>query len=184
MKTSKGFVVDPGWKTILHSIGVDAVDVLRCASLPGDLLAREDAWLKPAEYYRFWEAIESVSNNSCIALDLVSQMSSDVFDPVLFAALCSPNMRTALVRIAQFKPLIGPLRLDVRETDSYTSVSIDFSGIDLPIPNSLILGELAFFVQFARLATGGKIVPLSISCLLYTSPSPRDLSTSRMPSSA
>ena len=27
-------------------------------------------------------------------------------------------------------------------------------------------------------------VPLNITCLLYTSPSPRDLSTSRMPSSA
>ena len=28
------------------------------------------------------------------------------------------------------------------------------------------------------------IVALALSCLLYTSPSPRDLSTSRMPSSA
>ena len=28
------------------------------------------------------------------------------------------------------------------------------------------------------------ISPMAISCLLYTSPSPRDLSTSRMPSSA
>ena len=29
-----------------------------------------------------------------------------------------------------------------------------------------------------------KEMPIHISCLLYTSPSPRDLSTSRMPSSA
>ena len=29
-----------------------------------------------------------------------------------------------------------------------------------------------------------QVVPASDSCLLYTSPSPRDLSTSRMPSSA
>ena len=35
----------------------------------------------------------------------------------------------------------------------------------------------------ARLTIGGEEVPLS-ACLLYTSPSPRDLSTSRMPSSA
>ena len=33
-------------------------------------------------------------------------------------------------------------------------------------------------------ATGGKAVAEIIDCLLYTSPSPRDLSTSRMPSSA
>ena len=30
----------------------------------------------------------------------------------------------------------------------------------------------------------GKVIRLSLGCLLYTSPSPRDLSTSRMPSSA
>ena len=30
----------------------------------------------------------------------------------------------------------------------------------------------------------GKIIVKGINCLLYTSPSPRDLSTSRMPSSA
>ena len=34
------------------------------------------------------------------------------------------------------------------------------------------------------LVKGGKLVTPSLSCLLYTSPSPRDLSTSRMPSSA
>ena len=31
---------------------------------------------------------------------------------------------------------------------------------------------------------GWTIIPLSISCLLYTSPSPRDRTRSRMPSSA
>ena len=32
--------------------------------------------------------------------------------------------------------------------------------------------------------TGGILTSCDITCLLYTSPSPRDLSTSRMPSSA
>ena len=56
------------------------------------------------------------------------------------------------------------------------------------------------FIQFANLIRSGKKVPMSTrsgefitlkelidevtTCLLYTSPSPRDLSTSRMPSSA
>ena len=30
----------------------------------------------------------------------------------------------------------------------------------------------------------GQITEVNVACLLYTSPSPRDLSTSRMPSSA
>ena len=43
-----------------------------------------------------------------------------------------------------------------------------------------IIGVLASLVDEATLSS----IPLSWDCLLYTSPSPRDLSTSRMPSSA
>ena len=38
--------------------------------------------------------------------------------------------------------------------------------------------------QVTLVAEGGKEVDICRNCLLYTSPSPRDLSTSRMPSSA
>ena len=40
-------------------------------------------------------------------------------------------------------------------------------------------------ISIPSLILGGPVlVPTPLSCLLYTSPSPRDLSTSRMPSSA
>ena len=38
--------------------------------------------------------------------------------------------------------------------------------------------------EYPRLIEFKKGLPLTTTCLLYTSPSPRDLSTSRMPSSA
>ena len=44
----------------------------------------------------------------------------------------------------------------------------DFSGVEL----------------CRRLRSSGNTTPVLMICLLYTSPSPRDLSTSRMPSSA
>ena len=39
-------------------------------------------------------------------------------------------------------------------------------------------------LDVARLIAERQGIPLLVYCLLYTSPSPRDLSTSRMPSSA
>ena len=39
-------------------------------------------------------------------------------------------------------------------------------------------------LEFFRMAEFTGIKPATKTCLLYTSPSPRDLSTSRMPSSA
>ena len=46
------------------------------------------------------------------------------------------------------------------------------------------LGLNIYFVVFAKKGVYGILLSTLITCLLYTSPSPRDLSTSRMPSSA
>ena len=48
------------------------------------------------------------------------------------------------------------------------------------------VGELGDFSEWGSLVGGGRhaVVARGTICLLYTSPSPRDLSTSRMPSSA
>ena len=46
-----------------------------------------------------------------------------------------------------------------------------------------VASDFQFHLQIA-LATGNRYFTDIMTCLLYTSPSPRDLSTSRMPSSA
>ena len=46
------------------------------------------------------------------------------------------------------------------------------------------VGKEATFTYFERTKANSYRHPLFKACLLYTSPSPRDLSTSRMPSSA
>ena len=57
---------------------------------------------------------------------------------------------------------------------------MSFSSI---IRESQDLGAGLFDTDFNTLCES-ESTPLHIGCLLYTSPSPRDLSTSRMPSSA
>ena len=53
------------------------------------------------------------------------------------------------------------------------------------IPPFDLIKEEHYIPAFDKaIAEHAKEIELIISCLLYTSPSPRDLSTSRMPSSA
>ena len=58
----------------------------------------------------------------------------------------------------------------------------------IALPEHFTLPRLSETIYQAHLATGGgdalNIRDWDYTCLLYTSPSPRDLSTSRMPSSA
>ena len=63
--------------------------------------------------------------------------------------------------------------------------------LNLPMTSKVIeklkkdFDHLQVFSQFSGNPTGKNVMEgVSLYCLLYTSPSPRDLSTSRMPSSA
>ena len=58
---------------------------------------------------------------------------------------------------------------------------IEMRAVDVVQPDVCYLGGLTRSLQVAAIAQSAG---LSCTCLLYTSPSPRDLSTSRMPSSA
>ena len=78
-------------------------------------------------------------------------------------------LNTALVALSEREREVGTLRVLGYTPFAVTSI---FSG------ESLLLNSLGVFVGWF----GG--AGLTYLCLLYTSPSPRDLSTSRMPSSA
>eukprot|EP00831_Metopus_contortus_P009267 TRINITY_DN13574_c0_g1_i3.p2 TRINITY_DN13574_c0_g1~~TRINITY_DN13574_c0_g1_i3.p2 ORF type:complete len:104 (-),score=28.73 TRINITY_DN13574_c0_g1_i3:116-427(-) len=95
------------------------------------------------------------------------------------------------------------IRRPPRSTQGVSSAASDVYKRQAPYSSSLfcscdnLLGE--FFGRFFDMSSGeltgfslgeslgisfGESFGISLGCLLYTSPSPRDLSTSRMPSSA
>ena len=75
------------------------------------------------------------------------------------------------------------LRLDITEGQiAPISVAVaDFTGLD-GTPSDV--GRQISQVIADDLVSSGLFSAIDSACLLYTSPSPRDLSTSRMPSSA
>ncbi|MBV5332483.1 AraC family transcriptional regulator, partial [bacterium] len=66
---------------------------------------------------------------------------------MLFACLCSPDLNTALQRLAQYKRLVGPLTMDVAITAKATKVTLACYGNTHAIPRSLGTTELVFFTQ-------------------------------------
>ena len=82
-----------------------------------------------------------------------------------------------------------------KRTVGFTHLLLDGDGVEshfLPLFKPLLdnicdeLGDIQFFrIRLALQLNNGKDIPnLPHTCLLYTSPSPRDPKTSRMPSSA
>jgi AraC-like DNA-binding protein len=149
---ARGFAVDPGWRLLWHDLGVRTVDVLRRACLPADLLTREGRTLSPAEYFRLWQALEALVA-APVPLRIVERYAVEAFQAPLFAALCSPDLRTACERLASYKRLIGPMAMRLGSPRRDLSVSLRILGTTEAPPAGLLLAEFAFILRLARLGT-------------------------------
>ena len=171
MKQVTRFAVQKSWRLLMLDMGLDPATVLRLAGLPADLFARPEASLSADDYFRLWGGLEAAAGSEALPLRLGQAISVEAFDPALFACLCSPDLNTALARLAQYKQLIGPLLMSVKAGPKTTAVTLACYGHHRPLPRSLAASELVFFTQLARLATRHRVVPLAVA-----SPDlPRDL---------
>ena len=162
MATAVTHTVTPAWRVLLTDMGLNSANVLRRAELPDDLFGREKAELSSEEFFRLWHAIEDEADDPLLPLRLGLVTSIEAFDPPIFAALCSPDLNTALKRIAQYKKLCAPVVLHVEVNDASTSLEIEWIGAKSAPPLSLIFAELVFFVQIARIGTREEIRLLKV----------------------
>lgn len=153
------FSINPGWKYLFAQVGLTTKQVLTEAKLPQDLFSQQDAGLSTEEYFRLWSTMEGLCPDPSFPLTLVRSYNTDIFDPPLFAAYCSPNLNIALQRFSQFKLLIGPMKLDVSIESDKTRMSLQFLD-NQEVPRSVVGGELGFFVHVARIATHEELVPI------------------------
>lgn len=166
------YAIWPGWRLLMQDAGILASPVLRRAQLPGDLFSRQNVRLDPDNFFKLWVAIDdeaaSIDAELPAALQIAKVMSSDWFDPELFAALCSSNLAGALERIAKYVKLIAPMIIRIDRAAAHTTVTIDFMDHTLPPPQVFLAFKLVFFVQLARLATRSPVQPLVVSWPLAT----------------
>ncbi len=111
----------------MQDAGLATSPVLRRAQLPADLFARLNVRLSSADFFKLWEAIEaeakSIDATLPAPLRIAQVMSSDWFDPELFAALCSSNIGNAIDRISKYVRLIAPMVIKIQRTTSHATVT-------------------------------------------------------------
>ena len=158
---TRPFVIDLGWDTLLADLGVRPADLLRAAGLPEDLLSRPRPTVSSEDFGRLFAALAHAIGGEAPGLVLGQAISPQVFSPPLFAAYCSADMETAARRLSQYKPLIGPLSLEVRLSDRGLDLALGVEpGVDLP--SEYAAAELVFLVSLARQATRSAVRPLEV----------------------
>jgi AraC-like DNA-binding protein len=98
-----------------------------------------------------------------LPLTLCRAIRTEAFSPPLFAALSSPNFLVAVQRIARYKALVAPMRLDVREDTERVTLCLVWPDRANQPPASLVATELLFFVTLARMGTREPVRPLQVA---------------------
>lgn len=157
------YLLEKTWLIVLKDLGISEQDVLRHARLPLDLFSRKSPTISADDYFRLWHGLAHVMRDQPIfPLMLGQTITVESFSPPIFACFCSANLNVAAKRLAHYKPLIGPLRLDVTQTNKQTTVAFRGLPQNESIPHILIASELVWWVNIVRLATREHIVPLSV----------------------
>ncbi len=157
---SDKYALDPQTQILLADLGVNHENVLRRAGLPGDLLNRSSVALRSEEYHGFWSALEAEAGDPALPLLLMNAITVEAFNPVLFAVLCSADLRQAAQRLQTYKSLIGPMRLDIDSGTNTTTIACRW--LDDQPPSSLAITELLFWVAMARIGTRADVQPVGI----------------------
>lgn len=162
MKRANKFLVPPNWQVILNDLGINLQEALAYAELPPALFKQEKIQLSPAQYFQLWHGIEAASKGIELPLRLAEVMTLESFDVPIFAAVCSPNFNAALNRLKEYKPLIGPMLMELDITSSITKLEISCYGYQDTLPKCFLTAELVFFTQLIRLATRKAITPVEV----------------------
>lgn len=164
MKRADKFVIPANWKVLFKDLGINLQLALGYADLPRGLFEQKKVQLSPSQYFQLFQGIDKAAQTQGfdLALKLAEVMSFESFDAPIFAAICSPNLNSAIRRLQEYKPLIGPMELTLDQTDTKTEIEISCYGFTGALPSSLSLTELVFLTQLTRLATRQSINPIQV----------------------
>ncbi len=150
--------VGTAWRVVLRDLGLDERAVLRRAGQPAGLFAGDGSHISLDAFYALHQAAEEEAGSPTVAVRAGSILSVELFDPAYFAAVCSPDLHTALRRLAAYMELVGPFSLTASSDDRSTKVR--FRCKYRPdVVRALGLSQLAFLVSLARRATRHHVVP-------------------------
>lgn len=162
MSEKKSVALDRGWGILFKDLGIQPENVVRRARLPRDFLTQEQGWMTPEQYFRLWRALEEEADDPTLPIRLGKAASPEVFQPPIFAALCSPDMTVAARRLARYKKLVAPLTLMVEERADGLVVRKRWDDPTLEVPAGLAAAELVFLTQIARIGTRERVCPIRV----------------------
>lgn len=167
----KTYILDAQFSQLFAAFGIDPGEVLRKAGLAEDLFSRSTPALSGSDYLALMEAVGQLAPSEDLAIRLATSDGVERFSPPIFAAYCAQNGQRCIERLAQHKPLIGPIRYRLETLGQESTLYIEADEPGIQIPAFLAEVELAFILHIIRSATKEQIQPLRVESVYPVSSS-------------
>ena len=158
------YPVSPAWLLLTRDLGISAENVLRRAGVAADLFAREQPTIRADEMCKMMWALEAEASDPAFAIRMGELLSFEMFDPPVFAAMCSDDLNTALGRLSFYKRLCAPVALHLAVEPEVTRVVVEWTVAPLEPPPLAYAFELTFCTRLARLGTRLPVRPRRVTC--------------------
>jgi AraC-like DNA-binding protein len=143
------------WATV-GSCGVDPAQVARRAGMPPESL-KETVYLPVEQRFAFWRAVRDVSGRDSIGLEMASKMDLTMAPPMMLAPFHARDWRDAMHRLARYKQMCAPERVQIREEGGGCTVEIEW--MRLPGEKAVVTDFMfAGLMELGRRGTGEALV--------------------------
>jgi len=97
----------------LEELGLSPIAVLARAGLPLSLFNQDKTLVTTEEFFAFYTAVGEESDDPAIGLKIGTEDRIERYDPIAIAALCTRTFRDAIERLARYKLLKCPEKIEV-----------------------------------------------------------------------
>src|SRR6056297_3122452 len=160
MDTSQTYSLYMATDVACRILGVDPRVMLETAGLSTLLHGRTEARVTAQQYFDCWNTMEVLSPRPDYVPHLGVAISRGPVIPVFFTLSCAPDMETGLMRLAQFKSLLGPTLMRVFWDGNLLRLEYDSVDARVPMPPSLGALQLVVAVENIRGAAAHLICPV------------------------
>jgi AraC-like DNA-binding protein len=141
----------------LEELNVPPRSLLAHARLPASLLQQAKVQVTTEEMFAFYRAASEVSGDPGIGLKIGTEERAERYDPIAIAALCTRSLRDALQRMARYKQLTCPEKIELIEKTDECAVRFDWLLAQEQEPPALIDICFAWILSIARRGTGAPL---------------------------
>ncbi len=162
MESSETYSLFMATDVACRILGIDPQVMLETAGL-GDLAyGRSELRVTAKQFFDAWEATVALSSRADLVPYLGIAISRGPVIPVFFTLSCAPDLETGLMRLAQFKSLLGAPRMQVFWDGPLLRVEYYSPDSQVPMPPSLGALQIVCMVENIRSATAHHLHPVAV----------------------